>query len=186
MSTTAVVVIIVVAALVCLALLVFAFRRQSKKLQDKFGDEYSRSVEQLGRSKAEAELQRRESRVRRLPIRVLSDTDRERFASAWRRVQGGFVDDPDGSLTQADCLLAQVMTARGYPVKDFEECAADISVHHSTVVSDYRKAHDIALRHDRGEATTEDIRLALVHYRTLLEDLLAAPVVERARAHTAG
>jgi hypothetical protein len=186
MSITAVVLIIVVAAVVCLALLVFAFRRQSKRLQDKFGDEYLRSVEQMGRSKAEAELQRRESRVRRLQIRVLSDTDRERFTSAWRRVQGGFVDDPSGSLTQADCLVAEVMTASGYPVKDFEECAADISVNHSTVVSNYRKAHDIAVRRDRGEATTEDIRLALVHYRTLLQDLLAAPATERARAHSAG
>lgn len=182
MSTTAIAVTIVVAALVCLALLFLAFRYQRRRLQDKFGAEYERSVAQLGRSRAEAELQRRQSRVRRMQIRPLSDGERERFAAAWRRVQGGFVDDPDGSLAQADSLVTEAMTARGYPVHDFNECAADISVNHSTVVSDYREAHEIALRRDRGEATTEDIRRALVHYRMLLEDLLEAPATERERA----
>jgi hypothetical protein len=185
MSTTAIAVIIVVAAVVCLALLSLAFRHQSKRLQDKFGSEYERSVAQLGRSKAEAELQRRQSRVRRMQIRPLSDAERERFTAAWRHVQGGFVDDPGGSLTQADRLLTEVMTTRGYPVNDFDECAADISVNHANAVSDYREAHEIALRRDRGEATTEDIRRALVHYRMLLEDLAAAPAMERARAHSA-
>src|ERR1700722_1193283 len=182
MSTIAIIVIIVVAAIVGLALLFLAFRYQSRRLQDKFGAEYERSVTQLGRSRAEAELQRRQSRVRRMQIRPLSDAERERLAAAWRRVQGGFVDDPGGSLTQADGLVTEAMTARGYPVHDFEECAADISVNHSTVVSDYREAHEIALRRDRGEATTEDIRRALVHYRMLLEDLLSAPATERERS----
>jgi hypothetical protein len=185
MSTTAIVVIIVVAAIVCLALLFLAFRYQSRRLHDKFGAEYERSVAQLGRSRAEAELQRRQSRVRRMQIRPLSETERERFAAAWQRVQRGFVDDPGGSLTQADSLVTEAMTARGYPVHDFDECAANISVNHSTVVSDYREAHDIALRRDRGEATTEDIRRALVHYRMLLQDLLATPATERERAPSA-
>jgi hypothetical protein len=185
MSTTSIAVIIVVAAVVCLALLFLAFRYQSRRLKDKFGAEYERSVAQLGRSKAEAELQRRQSRVSRMQIRPLSDGERERFATAWRRVQGGFVDDPEGSLTQADHLVTEAMIARGYPVHDFDECAADISVNHSTVVSDYREAHEIALRRDRGEATTEDVRRALVHYRMLLEDLLAAPATQRERAQSA-
>jgi hypothetical protein len=94
MSTSDIVVMIIVAAVVCLALLYLAFRHQSKRLQNKFGAEYARSVEQLGRSKADAELHRRESRVRRMQIHPLSDADRERFAAAWRRIQGGFVDDP--------------------------------------------------------------------------------------------
>src|ERR1700691_3494236 len=177
MSTTAIAVIIVVAAVVCLALLFLAFRYQSRRLQEQLGAEYERSVAQLGRSRAEAELQRRQSRVRRMQIRPLSDAERERFTAAWRHVQGGFVDDPGGSLTE-------VMTTRGYPVNDFDECAADISVNHANAVSDYREAHEIALRRDRGEATTEDIRGALVHYRMLLDDLLAAPATERERVQS--
>jgi hypothetical protein len=123
--------------------------------------------------------------VSRMQIRPLIESDRSRFASAWRSVQAGFVDDPGGSLTQADRLLTEVMAARGYPVGDFDECAANISVNHAVAVTDYREAHDIAVRRVRGEAGTEDIRRALVQYRTLLEDLLAAPAIERARSATA-
>jgi hypothetical protein len=185
MSTPVLVAIIVAAAVVCLALLYFAFRLQSKRLHDRFGPEYERSVSELGRSQAEAELHRREKRVSRMQIRPLTESDRQRFASAWRTVQAGFVDDPGGSLTQADHLLTDVMAARGYPVGDFDECAANISVHHAVAVTDYRDAHDIAIRRERGEASTEDIRRALVQYRTLLEDLLAEPATERARSATA-
>lgn len=185
MTTPVLMAIIVAAAIVCLALLYFAFRMQSKRLHDRFGTEYERSVSELGRSKAEAELQRREKRVARMQIRPLGDADRNRFASAWRSVQAGFVDDPGGSLTQANRLLTEVMAARGYPLGDFDECAANISVNHSVAVADYRDAHDIAARCERGEAGTEDIRRALVQYRALLEDLLAAPAIERARSATA-
>jgi hypothetical protein len=185
MSTPVLIAIIVAAAIVCLGLLYFAFRLQSKRLQDRFGPEYERSVSELGRSRAEAELQRREKRVSQLQIRPLSESDRTRFASAWRSVQAGFVDDPGGSLTQADRLLTEVMAARGYPVGDFDECAANISVNHSVAVADYREAHDTAVRRERGEASTEDIRQALVQYRTLLEDLLAAPALAKARSATA-
>ncbi len=185
MSTPVLIAIIVAAAVVCLALLYFGFRMQSKRLQDRFGPEYERSVSELGRSKDETELQRREKRVSRMQIRSLSESDRSRFASAWRSVQAGFVDDPGGSLTQADRLLTEVMAARGYSVGDFDECAANISVNHAVAVTDYREAHDIAVRRERGEAGTEDIRRALVQYRTLLEDLLAAPAIERARSATA-
>jgi hypothetical protein len=185
MSTPVLVAIIVAAAVVCLALLYFAFRLQSKRLHDRFGPEYERSVAELGRSKAEAELHGREKRVSRMQIRPLTESDRKRFANAWRAVQAGFVDDPGGSLTQADHLLTDVMAARGYPVGDFEQCAANISVNHAVAVTDYREAHDIAIRRERGEASTEDIRRALVQYRTLLEDLLAAPAIERARSATA-
>jgi hypothetical protein len=185
MSTPVLVAIIVAAAVVCLALLYFAFRLQSKRLHDRFGPEYERSVSELGRSRAEAELHRREKRVSRMQIRPLTESDRKRFASAWRTVQAGFVDDPGGSLAQADHFLTDVMAARGYPVGDFDECAANISVNHAVAVTDYREAHDIAIRRARGEASTEDIRRALVQYRTLLEDLLAAPAIERARSATA-
>jgi hypothetical protein len=185
MSTPVLVAVIAAAAVVCVALLYFAFRMQSKRLQNRFGPEYERSVSEMGRSKAEAELHRREKRVSRMQIRPLSETERARFASAWRSVQAGFVDDPGGSLTQADRLLTEVMAARGYPVGDFDECAANISVNHAAAVTDYRDAHDIAVRCQRGEASTEDIRRALVQYRTMLEDLLAAPAIERARSATA-
>ena len=185
MSTPVLIAIIVTAAIVCAALLFFGFQLQSKRLHDKFGPEYERSVSELGRSKAEAELHRREKRVSRMQIRPLSDSDRNRFASAWRSVQASFVDDPGGSLTQANRLLTEVMAARGYAVGDFDECAANISVNHAVAVTDYRDAHEIAIRCERSEASTEDIRRALVQYRTLLEALLAAPAIERARSATA-
>jgi hypothetical protein len=185
MSTPVLIAIIVAGAVVCLGLLYFAFQMQSKRLHERFGPEYERSVSELGRSRAEAELHRREKRVSRMQIGPLSESDRTRFASAWRSVQAGFVDDPGGSLTQADRLLTEVMAARGYPVGDFEECAANISVNHAVAVTDYREAHDIAVRTERGEASTEDIRRALVQYRVLLEDLLEAPAIERARSATA-
>jgi hypothetical protein len=185
MSTPVLIATIVAAAVMGAALLYFAFRLQSKRLHDKFGSEYERSVSVLGRSRAEAELHRRQKRVSRMQIRPLSEGDRNRFASAWRTVQAGFVDDPGGSLTQADRLLTEVMAARGYPVGDFDECAANLSVNHAGAVTDYRGAHEIAIRRERGEASTEDIRQALVQYRTLVEDLLAAPAIERARSATA-
>jgi hypothetical protein len=184
MSTTALV-IIIVAALICIAALVLAFRAQTRRLQSRFGPEYERSVHMLGRSRAEAELQRRERRVRRMQLRPLSDTDRNQFVSAWRNLQAKFVDDPVQSLAQADALLADVMKARGYPASEFDECAANLSVNHGVVVNDYREGHRVAVLYERGTATTEDIRQALVHYRALLDDLLAAPATYGRRVQNA-
>ena len=103
---------------------------------------------------------------------TLSDFDRSRFRDAWAQVQARFVDGPAGAVTEADQLLGDLMAARGYPVGDFETRAADISVDHPTVVQNYRSGHDIAVRHLKGQATTEDLRRAMIHYRALFEDLI--------------
>ncbi len=124
------------------------------------------------RREAEAELQRREQRVEHLDIRPLSATQRARFADAWRQVQAKFVDGPAAAVADADLLIAQVMEERGYPVGRFEERAADISVNHPEVVADYRAAHSLAQKSANGQATTEDLRQAMVHYRNLFEELL--------------
>jgi hypothetical protein len=110
--------------------------------------------------------------VEKFSIRPLGAAERERFISEWRSVQSRFVDDPKGAVTEADKLVIRVMQARGYPMSDFEQRAADISVDHPQVVDNYRAAHEIALRHRRGESTTEDLRNAMLYYRSLFEDLL--------------
>jgi hypothetical protein len=150
-------------------------RRRSETLRRQFGPEYDRAVSAAGsRRVAEAELQEREKRVRKLEIRPLSASDRDRFAAAWRDVQARFVDEPGGAVGEADMLVNEVMEARGYPVADFEQRAADISVDHPQVVDHYRVAHRIGGR--RGDATidTEELRQAMVHYRALFSDLLEA------------
>jgi hypothetical protein len=166
----------VVAALV-LAVLVWWFlqRRKREQLRTRYGPEYERLArEHGGPARAEAELADREKRVKKLQIRRLGPEEAEHFSKTWRTVQAQFVDDPKGAVTRADQLVNEVMTARGYPVGDFEQRAADISVDHPRVVSNYRSAHAIATRHARGEASTEDLRQALVYYRELMEDLLDA------------
>lgn len=180
MNTTAIVIaVVVVIALLVAAFLIWRRRHQTGNLRDRFGPEYARAVEQTGsRSKAETELLERQARVSALPLRDLSAQDRARFGDAWAKVQAEFVDDPQASVVHADVLLGDAMKARGYPVADFEQRAADISVDHGVVVENYRTAHDIAMRHTAGHATTEDLRQAMVHYRRLFEELTgeAAPV----------
>lgn len=151
-------------------------RRRSMALRRQFGPEYEREVRTRGRTAAETELERRETRVHALEIRSLSREDRERFAEQWRAVQARFVDDPGGAVNEADRLVGEVMRERGYPVGDFEQRAADVSVDHPGVVQNYRAAHEIALRHRSGGANTEDLRKAMVHYRALFEDLLGERV----------
>jgi hypothetical protein len=122
--------------------------------------------------RAERLLERRQQRVRRLAIHALAERDRKKFAERWGQVQAGFVDDPRTALEDADELLEEVMQARGYPVTDFEQRVADISVNHPRVTPNYRIAHDIVARHRGDEATTEELRQALVLYRDLFEELL--------------
>jgi len=149
---------------------------RSRRLRAKYGAEYSRTVDEAGgRRQAEAELHAREKRVHALDIRPLSSADRGRYDDAWRRVQAEFVDDPKAAITDADRLLGEIMHARGYPVADFEQRAADLSVEHADVVENYRTAHAIAEAHARGEADTEDLRQAMIHYRELFEDLVGEP-----------
>jgi hypothetical protein len=150
-------------------------RRRSARLRAGFGPEYTRTVAAVGdRRRAEAELDARRERVEALQIRPLAPDDRERFAAAWHTAQSRFVDDPGGAIAEADRLVADVMEARGYPVGDFEQRAADISVDHPRVVEHYRAAHRIAEREARGEADTEELRRAMVDYRALFEELLGA------------
>ena len=154
----------------------FAFaRRRSQQLRQRFGPEYDRTIRTEGNvRKAEAALEARAKRVDALHIRPLSPTDATRFDAAWRTVQARFVDDPRGAVTEADRLVGEVMSARGYPVGDFEQRVADISVDHPDVVMNYRAARDIAVVHAQGKASTEDLRQAMVHYRALFRDLLEA------------
>jgi predicted nucleic acid-binding protein len=165
----------ILVVLVLLALLAFFAGRQRRrrKLQETFGPEYDRTVSETGdRRAAEAELQERTERREQFDIVPLEPEARARYVEAWRHTQAQFVDEPAEATREADRLITAVMRDRGYPVDDFEQRAADISVDHPQVVDDYRAAHAIAVANDRSEASTEDLRQALVHYRSLFEDLL--------------
>jgi len=168
-------IIVVVAA--GIGILLFTRKRRTERLRTQFGGvEYARAVnEGGGRRKAEAALDQRADRVEGLHIRPLAAGDRARFVESWGRVQARFVDGPGGAVTDADRLLGDVMSARGYPVSDFEQRAADISVDHPQVLENYRAAHQTALRQANGQANTEDLRQAMIHYRTLFEELVAEP-----------
>jgi hypothetical protein len=126
-------------------------------------------------AKAEKELINREKRVQSFTIKPLAPPARERFREEWTQVQNRFVDDPAGAVSEAGSLVSRVMAARGYPMADFEQRAADVSVSYPAVVQNYRAACVIVQRHGRGEAGTEDLRQAMVHYRTLFDELLGAP-----------
>ena len=166
--------VVIVATLAAVALIV-SRRRRSEHLKQHFGREYEHALELKGdRAKAEAELAEREKRVEKLDIRPLDPAERERFTAQWTEVQARFVDDPPRAVAFADALLGDVMKARGYPLSDFEQRAGDISVEHPAVVEHYRAGHDIAVRHERGKAGTEDLRQAMIHYRALFEDLVGA------------
>ena len=169
---------LLVAILIALALLVvlalFASRRRrSRKLREQFGPEYDRTVAEAGdRKEAESRLQERTARRQRLDVVPLDPADRDRYVEAWRQTQARFVDEPAEATREADRLITAVMRQRGYPIDDFEQRAADISVDHPQVVDDYRAAQAIASANERSEASTEDLRQALVHYRSLFEELL--------------
>ena len=171
-------IIIVLAALVAVAAIAAAVwmylqKKQTERLHSRFGTEYDRLAAAEGdRGRAEKALHEREKRVEKLNLVPLSPEDRDRLAGAWQLEQAGFVDDPRTAVANADKLVNEVMKARGYPMGDFEQRAADISVDHSLVVTNYRIAHDIALRDRGGETSTEELRTALLHYRMLFEDLL--------------
>jgi hypothetical protein len=174
-QTLLIVIALAVVAVLIVASTAMARRRRSDHLKSRFGREYEHALEAKGdRGKAEAELAAREKRVEKLDIRPLDDSERQRFTNRWTEVQARFVDDPPRAVAFADALLADVMKARGYPVSDFKQRAGDISVDHPHVVEHYRAGHDIALRHERGQASTEELRQAMIHYRALFEDLVGA------------
>lgn len=174
MDPKVIIAIIVVILIIIAIVAMIARRRQGERLKDRFGPEYDRQVQEAGgsRTKAEAELLKREKRVDKLEIKPLAPQQRDAFEADWQQVQGRFVDDPERSIAMADALVAEVMKARGYPVDDFEQRAADISVEHPGLVDNYRAAHDIAVRRSEGKADTEDLRAAFIGYRSLFEELL--------------
>jgi hypothetical protein len=173
------------AVVLIIAILVWLYvqkrRHATADLREKFGSEYDRAVREHGSErKAQAKLEDREKRVEKLNIRDLDPLERERFSKQWESVQSRFVDSPKGAVTEADDLVSSLMKARGYPISDFDQRAADISVDHPRVVENYRSAHEIALRVGKNAATTEDLRTAMIHYRSLFDDLVQVPAaVER-------
>ena len=186
MNTTGIVIVVAVVVVIAVAAFLF-FRMRSARLRSRFGPEYDRAVKETGSAyKAEAKLEKLEKRVQKFSIHPLRPEDVDRFRNAWRVVQARFVDDPRTALGDADLLVGQLMTARGYPMSDFEERAAEISVDHPLVVEHYRSGHEIAARHAQGRASTEDLRQAMIHYRTLFEDLMGEPEPQRARTRAAG
>jgi hypothetical protein len=167
------IIIIVVAAIVVIAVIAWIAmrKRRTEALRERFGPEYDRTVREHG-SQAETLLTDRTRRVEQFRIRELAVDERERFVTEWRTVQSRFVDDPKAAVGEADSLVNRLMETRGYPMSDFDQRTADISVDHPRVVDNYRAAHEIALRHRRGEATTEDLRNAIIYYRSLFDELL--------------
>ena len=164
---------VVVLALIAVGAWLFYQKQQSHKLQERFGTEYNRTVNELGsRTKGESELKAREKRVERLEILPLAPPEAARFSEAWHALQGRFVDNPQGVVVQAEQLVRELMEKRGYPMGDFEQRAGDISVDHPDVVANYRAAQAIAVRERRGSADTEELRKAVVHYRALFDELL--------------
>jgi hypothetical protein len=176
MDSTIVLVLVAVVAVALLLLMVLARQRRSANLQARFGPEYTRAVDTYGNKRgAESELAAREKRVEKLAIHPLEAAERDRFSQSWQAAQARFVDEPARAVTDASGLIKEVMLARGYPMGDFEQRAADISVDHPAVVSNYRLAREIAQKNEGGSATTEDLRQAMVHYRALFQELLQTP-----------
>jgi hypothetical protein len=168
-------VVIALAAVVVLAIVVWQAlaRRRTGQLQEQFGPEYDRTVGTAeSKREAEAELQAREERRRELEIRPLPSAARYRYLEAWQGVQSQFVDDPSAAVARADELIQSVMSERGYPVEDFEQRAADVSVDHPQVVENYREGHRLAQSSANGSGSTEDLRQAMRRYRALFDELV--------------
>src|SRR6186713_1179168 len=185
MNTPVVIVLVVaILALIGVATWLYLQKRRSDGLRTSFGPEYDRARrEHPDQRSAERSLEERKERVEQLHIRSLSSDERDQFVERWRSAQAQFVDDPAGATRVADALIGEIMQARGYPVGDFEQRAADVSVDHPRVVQNYRVAHDIAVRQQRGDASTEDLRVAMVHYRALFDDLLDSVEPMATEAH---
>ena len=179
MNQLTIVLTIVAIAAIGVTVWMYLQKTRTQRLQSRFGPEYDRAVhENRDRAKAEAALERRAQRVAKFHIRPLKEEERERYVEAWRREQAQFVDNPRSAVAHADTLVQEVMRARGYPVGEFEQNAADLSVDHPRVVEHYRIAHEVALRDAKAQTSTEDLRNAMISYRVLFEDLLEKSVLE--------
>jgi hypothetical protein len=173
MSSTSIVVVVVLVIVVVLVAAAVWMMIRRRSLQQRFGPEYDRAVsEQDSRLAAERELRARERRHAELDIKPLSEESRSRYATAWEEIQAQFVDEPNAAVGRADELVTRLIAERGYPAGDYDEQVTHLSVEHARTLEHYRDAHDINLRNERGEASTEQLRQALVHYRALFGDLL--------------
>jgi hypothetical protein len=159
---------------VALAIWFYSKNKRTRELRSKFGPEYNRAVRADDGNTGHAEqlLQERQKRVAKLNIKALNDQQRTEFADAWEHAQARFVDDPQAAVANADILVQEVMSVRGYPVTDFDQRVADVSVDHPAVVQNFRIAHQIAARHEHEDVGIEKLREAMIHYRALFADLL--------------
>ena len=175
--------IVIVAAVVVavVAVAMFALRQRRNHLRSRFGQEYQRAVEATNRRRAEHELRERERRHGEIELRPLTESQRLRFSRQWEELQSRFVDRPQVAVADADQLISDLMRVRGYPVEDFESKSALISVDHPDLVENYRGAHRVSLRNVEGRATTEDLRQAVVAYRSLFDEMLAVSAAEPAQ-----
>jgi uncharacterized protein YneF (UPF0154 family) len=173
-NTSIIIIVVLVVVIIGIILgLVFARRKRSEQLHEKFGPEYDRTVQSMGdEKKAQTELNERQKHVEALDIRPLSVSERERYLADWTAVQSKFVDEPGQAIVDADRLIMEVMQLRGYPISDFEQRAADISVKYPALVSNYRGAREIADKNKQQQANTEELRQAMIYYRSLFEELL--------------
>ena len=180
-NNTLYMIIIVVLVLVIIGVIlgvVFSLRKRSQRLHDHFGPEYERTVQTMGdEKKAQTELVERQKHVEALNIRPLSVNERERYLADWTAVQSKFVDEPGQAIIDADQLIIEVMRLRAYPVSDFDQRAADISVNYPALVSNYRAAREIANKNKLQQADTEELRQAMIYYRSLFEELLGTETV---------
>ena len=166
-------VVIVLIIVIGVAFYVRNRRKTTAGFRNRFGPEYDRAVLEHGSErKAQVKLADRETRVESLKIRALTVAERGRYSADWQSAQSRFVDHPKGAVTEADELVYSLMQARGYPVADFDQRAADISVDHPRLVENYRSAHGVAVRLGRDEASTEDLRTAMIQYRNLFDELV--------------
>jgi hypothetical protein len=184
MNTGLLIAILVAVVIVVLLAVLLAQRRRTQRLQQQFGPEYQRTVARAGDQRtAESDLAAREQRRRELDIVALEPAAQARYLEAWRATQGKFVDDPAAATREADVLVARVMRDRGYPVDDFDQQAADVSVDHPQVAENYRAAHAVFQANEQGLASTDDLRQAFVHYRSLFAQLLDVEDDGRKEAH---
>ena len=172
-------IVIIAAIVIVVALIAWAAtrKRRTDELRNRFGPEYDRALaHEGGRRQAESDLREREKRHDALDIQPLNPDTADRYRQEWQDVQAKFVDAPEESVHRADGLITEVMQRRGYPMSDFEQRSADLSVEHGETVQDYRSAHAVSMASARGEATTEDLREAMVHYRSLFDEMVGAGV----------
>jgi hypothetical protein len=176
MNTQVLIVAAVAVIAVALLALWFVQSRRRAHLRTRFGPEYERAIRETGNvAKAETLLADRERRIDKLQIRPLTADESARFSASWRTAQTRFVDDPQAALGEADALITEVLAARGYPMSNWEQRVADISVDYPRVVDRYRTGHEVAVRHEQGDASTEDMRRAMIEYRELFAELVEPP-----------